>query len=136
MGSTPGSGRSPGGGHGNLLQYSCLENSMDRGAWRATRAKGKLPHQFLQHRITRTSSGHSLLELLNKDFTRMHEITKDATCAQGRCPSLQTRGGTSLRSWLLWQPYFLGHGRQAPSPAHRAWLPMGRAPSSLSSYAY
>ena len=35
-GSTPGSGRSPGGGNGNPLQYSCLENPMDRGAWRAT----------------------------------------------------------------------------------------------------
>ena len=32
----PGSGRSPGGGHGNPLQYSCLENPSDRGAWRAT----------------------------------------------------------------------------------------------------
>ena len=32
----PGSERSPGGGHGNRLQYSCLENPMDRGAWRAT----------------------------------------------------------------------------------------------------
>ena len=32
----PGSGRSPGVGKGNLLQHSCLENSMDRGAWRAT----------------------------------------------------------------------------------------------------
>ena len=31
-----GSGRSPGGGHGNPLQYSCLENPMDRGAWQAT----------------------------------------------------------------------------------------------------
>ena len=31
-----GLGRSPGGGYGNPLQYSCLENSMDRGAWRAT----------------------------------------------------------------------------------------------------
>ena len=31
-----GSGRSPKGGHGNPLQYSCLENPMDRGAWRAT----------------------------------------------------------------------------------------------------
>ena len=31
----PGSGRSPGEGNGNPLQYSCLENSMDRGAWRA-----------------------------------------------------------------------------------------------------
>ena len=34
-GSTPGLGRSPGGGNGNPLQYSCLENSMDRGAWQA-----------------------------------------------------------------------------------------------------
>ena len=32
-GSIPGSGRSPGGGNGNQLQYSCLENPMDRGAW-------------------------------------------------------------------------------------------------------
>ena len=35
-GSIPGSGRSPGDGNGNPLEYSCLENSMDRGAWQAT----------------------------------------------------------------------------------------------------
>ena len=35
-GSILGLGRSPGGGHGNPLQYSCLENPMDRGAWWAT----------------------------------------------------------------------------------------------------
>ena len=35
MGMIPGLGRSPGTGHGNPLQYSCLENSMDRGAWQA-----------------------------------------------------------------------------------------------------
>ena len=35
-GSIPGLGRSPGGGHGSPLQYSCLENPMDRGAWWAT----------------------------------------------------------------------------------------------------
>ena len=34
-GSIPGSDRSSGGGHGNPLQYSCLENPMDRGAWQA-----------------------------------------------------------------------------------------------------
>ena len=34
-GSIPGSGRSPGEGNGNPLQYSCLENSMNGGAWRA-----------------------------------------------------------------------------------------------------
>ena len=35
-GSSPELGGSPGGGHGNLLQYSCLENPRDRGAWQAT----------------------------------------------------------------------------------------------------
>ena len=36
VGSIPGSGRSPGGGNGNPLQYSCLKNPSDRGAWQAT----------------------------------------------------------------------------------------------------
>ena len=36
LGSIPRSGRSPGEGNGNPLQYSCLENPMDTGAWRAT----------------------------------------------------------------------------------------------------
>ena len=36
LGSIPGLRRYPGGGHGNPLQYSCLENPMDRGAWQAT----------------------------------------------------------------------------------------------------
>jgi len=35
VGSIPGLGRSPGAGNGNPLQYSCLENPMDRGAWQA-----------------------------------------------------------------------------------------------------
>ena len=35
-GSIPGLGRFPGEGNGDLLQYSCLKNSMDRGAWQAT----------------------------------------------------------------------------------------------------
>ena len=36
VGSIPGSGKSPGGDHGNPYQYSCLENPMDRRAWQAT----------------------------------------------------------------------------------------------------
>ena len=43
MGSISGLGRSPGEGHGNSLQYSCLENPMDRGAWYVT-----------VHRVTKT----------------------------------------------------------------------------------
>ena len=48
MGFIPGWGRSPGGGNGNPLQYSCLENLMDRGAWQTT-----------VHRIARV--GHDLV---------------------------------------------------------------------------
>ena len=48
------SGRSPEGGNGSLLQYSCLENSVDRGAWRATghgvaRVKHNLATERAQH---------------------------------------------------------------------------------------
>ena len=45
----PGLGRSPGGGHGNPLPYSCLEYPMDRGAWRATvHWEAKSPTQLKQ----------------------------------------------------------------------------------------
>ena len=40
VGSIPGSGRSAGGGHGNPLQCSCLENPMDGGAWQTTQSVG------------------------------------------------------------------------------------------------
>ena len=43
---SPGSGRCPGGGPGNPLQYSCLEKPRDRGAWRAT-----------VHRVTKSRTG-------------------------------------------------------------------------------
>ena len=46
-GSIPGPGRSPGGGNGNPLQYSCLGNPMDREAWRGTdRGVAKSPAQL------------------------------------------------------------------------------------------
>ena len=48
----PGSGRSPGEGNGHPLQSSCLENSMDRGAWRATQSMGS---QKIQTRLGRHS---------------------------------------------------------------------------------
>ena len=55
-GSIPGSRRSPGGGYGNPLQYSCLENSMDLGAWQAT-VHGAAKSQ------TRLSNFHSLMSM-------------------------------------------------------------------------
>ena len=55
VGSIPGSGKSPGGGNGNPLQYSCLENPMDRGAWQAT-VHGVAKSQTRLSRHTRHST--------------------------------------------------------------------------------
>ena len=57
VGSVPGSGRFPGGGQGSPLQYSCLDNPMDRGAWRATVCGVKESQtkwsRLAQHSVTR-----------------------------------------------------------------------------------
>ena len=56
----PGSGRFPGGGHGNPLQYSSLENSMDRGAWQAT-----------VHRVAKSQTG---LKWLSRHAIHQYKI--------------------------------------------------------------
>ena len=53
LGSVPGSGRSPGEGSGNPLQYSCLGNPMDRGAWQAT-VHGVSESDMTEHVHTKT----------------------------------------------------------------------------------
>ena len=63
MGSIPGLGRSPGGGHSNPLQYSCLENSMDRGAWGLSSGLQRVGHDWSDLACTHASnqiihSGH------------------------------------------------------------------------------
>ena len=64
-GSIPGLWRSPGGGHGNPLQYSCLENPVDRGAWRATVHGGhKEDHKELHITEWQTSKALELQEVL------------------------------------------------------------------------
>ena len=55
-GSIPGLGRSPGKGQGNSLHYSCLQNCMDRGAWRATQSLG-LP-RLSMHKETDVTTSH------------------------------------------------------------------------------
>ena len=71
LGSIPGSGRSPGEGNGNPLQYSCLENPMDQGAWWAT-VHGVAKNQ------TRLSDFTSLhftpLHFTSLHFTSLHHF--------------------------------------------------------------
>ena len=59
VGLIPGSGKSPGGGHGNPLQYTCIENPMIRGAWRAT-----------VHRIVKSQTLLKQLSTHTGTFTR------------------------------------------------------------------
>ena len=66
-GSIPGLGKSPGGGHGNPLQYSCLENLMDRGAWWGT-----------VHRVAK--SWTRLSDLAWTDMMRLSISTIGALC--------------------------------------------------------
>ena len=69
-GSIPGLGSSPGEGNGNPLQYACLENPMDRGAWRATahrvtksqtRLKQSSTHAFMHLYVSHSSEYTSIL---------------------------------------------------------------------------
>ena len=61
VGSVPRLGRSPGGGHGNPLQYSFLENCMDRGAWQATVHRVTKSQIRLKQLSTRTCTGSSYI---------------------------------------------------------------------------
>ena len=63
LGSIPGLGRSPEGGHGNPPQYSCLENPMDRGAW-----------QTAVHGVTRVGHDGSNLTCMHNG-TRCHDLS-------------------------------------------------------------
>ena len=91
MSSIPGLGRSPGAGNGNPLQYSCLENSMDRGVWRVTvrgvvKSQTRLrTHTYIHIHVAEFES--------NKRGTHIHIHTKDS------------QDGTSLVvQWLVLCP--------------------------------
>ena len=94
-GSTAGSGRSLGEGNGNPLQYSCLENPMGRGAWRATvhgviRSQTQLSNQHLYSCNRRHGPGS---RILNCKVKWSGELPFVATGGQ-QSPGTQTRGGT------------------------------------------
>ena len=78
MGSIPGSGRSHGGGNGNPLQYSCLENPMDRGAWQATvhgvaKSQTQLrDYKTTKHQIDRYIS--YLMDVFHAIYTYMYHF--------------------------------------------------------------
>ena len=91
--SIPRSGRSPGGGHGNPLQYFCLENPMDRGAWWAT-----------VHGVAKSQSDCSNLARIDRDIYL----------------SLWNHSSTrNLCAWLPWR--FNGWDSVLPVQGARVW---------------
>ena len=90
-GSIPGSGRYPGGGHGSALQYSCLENPLNRGAWQVT------IHGFAKSRIW--------LKQLGMRFK--WQACKVLPKGSGLCPRFLVR---PMPSWLLLFLFAWGQG--------------------------
>ena len=93
MGLIPGLGRSPGGAHGNPLQYSSLENPMDRGAWQATVyrvAQSQTQLKWL------TACAHTHTHILSLTHTRTHTHTHTHTLSQ-QCPDVLS--GILPQSW-------------------------------------
>ena len=97
MGSIPGLGRSPGGGHGNPLQYSGLENPSDRGAWRVA-----------VHRVTKS---WTLLKRL-----RTHNL--DEKSVQYWLPLAGTSKGLGVLAsiFLLWRKALFAPGLARETP--------------------
>jgi len=104
MDSIPGSGRSPGGGYGNSLQYSCLENLMDRGAWRVT-----------VHRVTQSQTR---LKWLSKHACKVMESCISQWGLLLCIPSLST---VPLTIWLFLLPRDGNNGGYIPS----SWVKIG-----------
>ena len=102
VGSIPGSGRSRGGRHSNPLQYSCLENPMDRGAWWAT--------------------GHSTA----KSPTRLKRLSTSASTERGNqwLPDSRpyTRACPIMVHWLSWEACAQAPHLK-PAPQFTNWLP-------------
>ena len=73
-GSIPGMGSSPGGGHDNPLQYSCLEHPMDRGAWRAT------VHRAAKSRTLCAESLSDWAHLTNMSATLCSQVHECSLC--------------------------------------------------------
>ena len=108
--SIPGLGSYPGGGHGNSLQDSCLENSMDRGAWRATVYRvTKSRTRLSAHTHTHTHT-HRLLSLASTRTQLSPKLNSSITLSQAcnsRNEEFLTKVIKILKSnVLLWNGYF------------------------------
>ena len=90
----PGLGRSPGEGNGNPLQYSCLENPMDRGAWRAT------VHGVTKSWTQLSNFTHTYFPTatMAAKFSNSFKMLRENSCQLEFCTAAAAAAGTSLQS--------------------------------------
>ena len=104
-GLTPGWGRPPGEGNGYLLQYSCLENPMDRGAWQATSQSQRVRHDWATNTFT------FQFQCGRKESAKR--------CGWGLSKGERLHCGPLRRCWLLtvvkWEPLQSIHPMTVPS---------------------
>ena len=98
-GSIPGSGRSPGGGNSNSLQYSCLKSPMDRGAWRATVHRVAGSQTRLKPLSTAVSYKVHLFPFLGGQFSELSWV-QSCHRAVNFSPWCFSIDKTARRTWL------------------------------------
>ena len=106
MGSIPGPGRSSGEGHGNPLQYSCLENPMDRGAWWATvRGDTKSPTQLKRRGKAEGMKQHQLTFLRVLVETATEEGRRQKRSESWQTNTLSAKHLSPCKRTEKWGPF-------------------------------
>ena len=105
LGLIPGSGRSPGGGHGHPLQYSCLENPMDRGAWSLQSiGSQRVRHNWSDWVCTHASLPSCLSVSLSRDWLKVIGLHAEVKNPEGKPGRLENWEVLMILSWrTVWR---------------------------------
>ena len=105
VGLIPGSGRSPGGGHGKPLQYSCLANPMDRGAWQAAAHRVTQSRTRLSDWTELTPSKYHILWIHSTEGFSDSLAGKESLCNSGDIKNHRLDPWVGKIPWRrAWQP--------------------------------
>ena len=116
-GSIPGLGRYPRGGNGNPVQYCCLGNPMDRGAWRAT------VRRVAKSRAWLSDWAHTQAESRVK-LCKIIKVSVKAICGSPLPPPSQAPPKLASYRWPKWSTFFKKHQHCGRTPPQISILPL------------